>query len=110
MLSVDPDPVAQPVTVREENGLSIVQLISANEMYEEKEETPVDVIKDKAKGDVDPIILSKHTGVLDMQDKREKLDGKLPDFIKQIDVEKVRPLLRERDNRKTKKVKIRKQV
>ncbi|GFW24184.1 hypothetical protein TNCV_1847431 [Trichonephila clavipes] len=37
-----------------------VYLMSAeDETYEEKEETPVDVIKDRAKGDVDPEILSK---------------------------------------------------
>ncbi|GFX88103.1 transposable element Tcb1 transposase [Trichonephila clavipes] len=51
---VDPDAEAQPVAVGEEKGLSRessnVPLISADdEMYEEKEEKPVDVIKDKAK-------------------------------------------------------------
>ncbi|GFY69991.1 hypothetical protein TNIN_44461 [Trichonephila inaurata madagascariensis] len=60
MLSMDPDGIAQPVAVEEEKGLSNVPLISAeDETYEEKVETPVDVIKDKAKGDVDPIILSQ---------------------------------------------------
>ncbi|GFS59398.1 hypothetical protein TNIN_191751 [Trichonephila inaurata madagascariensis] len=62
MLSVDPDAIAQPAVVGEEKGLSgdssIAPLNSAEgEMYEEKEETPVDVIKDKAKGDFNPVIL-----------------------------------------------------
>ncbi|GFY55158.1 tigger transposable element-derived protein 1 [Trichonephila inaurata madagascariensis] len=69
MLSVDPDPVAQPVTVREENGLSIVQLISVDEMYEEKEETPLHVIKDKAKGDVDPITREAASGDTKAEDE-----------------------------------------
>ncbi|PRD27301.1 UNVERIFIED_CONTAM: hypothetical protein NCL1_35732 [Trichonephila clavipes] len=48
------DAEAQPVAVGEEKGLSRessnVPLISADdEMYEEKEEKPVNVIKDKAK-------------------------------------------------------------
>ncbi|GFS47984.1 hypothetical protein TNIN_140021 [Trichonephila inaurata madagascariensis] len=44
------------------------------------------------------------------QDKRgrERLAWELPDFIKRIGVVKVRQLLRERENRKTKKVMIRK--
>ncbi|GFS33827.1 hypothetical protein TNIN_104511 [Trichonephila inaurata madagascariensis] len=55
-----PDAAAQPVAVEEEKGLSNVLLISAeDETYEEKEEAPVDVIKDKVKEDIDPIILSK---------------------------------------------------
>ncbi|GFW38470.1 uncharacterized protein TNCV_4609771 [Trichonephila clavipes] len=160
MLSVDPDGVTQPVTVEEEKGLSNALLISAeDETYEEKGKTPVDVIKDKAEGDVDPIILSKQRVDLDdeaieelpkrklkklsrmtvdklqqkvnlkassnivlipqhwdvryeySQDKRgEKLAGKLPNFIKRTGVVKVRPLLPERDNCKTTKVKGRKQV
>ncbi|GFY48306.1 hypothetical protein TNIN_475431 [Trichonephila inaurata madagascariensis] len=69
MLSVDPDAVAQPVAVGEEKGLSgdssIVLLNFAEDgMYEEKEETPVDVIK--AKVDINPVILSKET--LDLED------------------------------------------
>ncbi|GFY64578.1 hypothetical protein TNIN_98521 [Trichonephila inaurata madagascariensis] len=60
LLSVDPDAVAQPVAVEEEKGLSRdssnVPLISAeDEMFKEKEETPVDVIKDKAKGNINPL-------------------------------------------------------
>ncbi|GFW18366.1 hypothetical protein TNCV_1183941 [Trichonephila clavipes] len=55
----------------EEKGLSRdssnVPLISAEDgTYEEKEETPVDMIKDKAKGDINPVILSKET--LDLED------------------------------------------
>ncbi|GFU33148.1 hypothetical protein TNCV_4156671 [Trichonephila clavipes] len=42
----------------EKKGLSNAPLISAeDETHEGKGETPVDVIKDKAKGDVDPVIL-----------------------------------------------------
>ncbi|GFX01412.1 hypothetical protein TNCV_1863861 [Trichonephila clavipes] len=59
MLTADRDAVAQPVAVEEKKGLSNAMLISAeDEMYERKGETPVDVIKDKVKEDVDPIILS----------------------------------------------------
>ncbi|GFY59408.1 uncharacterized protein TNIN_318581 [Trichonephila inaurata madagascariensis] len=46
MLSLGPDSVAQLVTVPEEKGLPRVQLNSADEMCEEKEETSVDVIKE----------------------------------------------------------------
>ncbi|GFU92988.1 hypothetical protein TNCV_2081341 [Trichonephila clavipes] len=58
---VDPDAVAQPVAVEEKKGfISNVPLISTeDETFEEKEETPVDARKDKAKGDVNPVILSK---------------------------------------------------
>ncbi|GFU70309.1 hypothetical protein TNCV_2106481 [Trichonephila clavipes] len=49
-------------------------LISAeDETYEEKGETPVDVIKDKAKGDVDPVILSKQQVDLDYDEMGEEL-------------------------------------
>ncbi|GFW08723.1 hypothetical protein TNCV_20201 [Trichonephila clavipes] len=62
MLSMDPDDVAKPVAVEEEKGLSRdssnVPLISTED-EKEKEETPVDVIKDKAKGDINPVNLSK---------------------------------------------------
>ncbi|GFS71539.1 hypothetical protein TNCV_5052221 [Trichonephila clavipes] len=81
MLSGDPD-VAQPVTVWEEKGLSTVPLISAvGETYEEKVETPVDVIKDKAKGDVDPVILSKHRVDLDDDEIEEELPKKKLDKL-----------------------------
>ncbi|GFR26507.1 hypothetical protein TNCT_55091 [Trichonephila clavata] len=54
MLSVDPDAVAQPVAIGEEKYLSrdsfnVPPIFADDEMYEEKEETSVDVIKDKAK-------------------------------------------------------------
>ncbi|GFQ77104.1 hypothetical protein TNCT_494471 [Trichonephila clavata] len=57
MLSVDADAVAQPVTIGEEKGLprdsfNVPPISAADEMYEEKEEAAVDVIKDKAKEDV----------------------------------------------------------
>ncbi|GFQ70205.1 splicing factor 3B subunit 2 [Trichonephila clavata] len=73
MLNVYPDVVAQPVIVGEGKGLSRdshtskVPLIPAdNEMCERKEETPVDVIRDKVKDDINPAILSKET--LDLED------------------------------------------
>ncbi|GFY55151.1 hypothetical protein TNIN_89881 [Trichonephila inaurata madagascariensis] len=70
MLNVDPDVVAQPVTVGEEKGLSRysfkVPLSAIDEMYEEREQTPVNVIKDQAKGDINPVNLSKET--LDLED------------------------------------------
>ncbi|GFV81393.1 uncharacterized protein TNCV_2034021 [Trichonephila clavipes] len=65
MLSVDPDALAQPDTVREEKGLSRVLLNSADEMCEEKEETSVDVIKEMAKDDINPVILNKEPVNLD---------------------------------------------
>ncbi|GFX81362.1 hypothetical protein TNCV_142121 [Trichonephila clavipes] len=59
-----PDAVAHPVAVVEEKDLprdsSNVPLISAeDEKYEEREETPVDVLKDKVKDDLIPVIFSK---------------------------------------------------
>ncbi|GFS73997.1 hypothetical protein TNCV_108701 [Trichonephila clavipes] len=65
----------------EEKGLSgdssIAPLNSAkDEMYEEKEETPVDMIKDKAKGDFNPVILSKET--LDLEDDETEEKPELP--------------------------------
>ncbi|GFT89041.1 hypothetical protein TNCV_3084711 [Trichonephila clavipes] len=78
MLNVNPDDVAQPVAVEEEKGLSNVPLISAeDETYEEKEETPVDERKAKAKGDVNPVILSKERVDLD-DDEIEEEKPKLP--------------------------------
>ncbi|GFV65727.1 uncharacterized protein TNCV_4153631 [Trichonephila clavipes] len=65
MLSVDPDALAQPDTVREEKGLSRIQLISVDEMCEEKEEASVDVMKETAKEDINPVILSKEPVNLD---------------------------------------------
>ncbi|GFS55901.1 hypothetical protein TNIN_468751 [Trichonephila inaurata madagascariensis] len=129
----------------------------------ERRETPVDVIKDKSKGDINPVILSKKRVDIDndeieeekpklpkrklkkisrttvaklqqkvnlkastnialvpqhrsfkrkySQDKEgiEKLAWKLPDFIKRIGM-KVWQLLRERENRKTTKIQMRKRV
>ncbi|GFV20326.1 uncharacterized protein TNCV_4140891 [Trichonephila clavipes] len=49
MLSVNPDVLAQPDTIREEKGLSRVLLNFADEMCEEKEETSVDVIMEMLK-------------------------------------------------------------
>ncbi|GFR21931.1 hypothetical protein TNCT_337491 [Trichonephila clavata] len=66
MLSVDLDAVAQPAVVGEEKGSSRdssnVPLVHANDkMCEGKEETPVDMIRDKAKDDINRAILSKET-------------------------------------------------
>ncbi|PRD26037.1 UNVERIFIED_CONTAM: hypothetical protein NCL1_39192 [Trichonephila clavipes] len=75
-LSVGPDAVAQPVTVPEEKDLPGVLLISADEMCEEKEETSVDVIKETAKGDINPVILSKEPGNL-KDDEIEEIKQKV---------------------------------
>ncbi|GFW16923.1 hypothetical protein TNCV_2760511 [Trichonephila clavipes] len=77
MLSTDPDAVAQSVVVQEKKGLSRdasnVPLISAeDETYAAKEETPVDVMKNKAKGDINPVILSKERVDLDDDQIEEK--------------------------------------
>ncbi|GFU72271.1 hypothetical protein TNCV_4474461 [Trichonephila clavipes] len=73
MLSADPDAVAQPVTVEKKRVLSNVPLIYAeDETYEEKEETPVDARKAKAKGDVNLLILSKERVDLDDDEIEEK--------------------------------------
>ncbi|GFY49063.1 uncharacterized protein TNIN_487611 [Trichonephila inaurata madagascariensis] len=73
MLSVGPDAVAQPVTVTEEKGLPRVLLIFANEMYEE---TSVDVIKETAKEDTNPVVLSKEPVNLD-DDEIEEVKQKV---------------------------------
>ncbi|GFY41164.1 hypothetical protein TNIN_220311 [Trichonephila inaurata madagascariensis] len=73
MLSADPDAVAQPITVEEEKDLSNVPLISAeDEAYEEKEETLVDAIKDKAKGNINPVILGRERADLDDDEIEEE--------------------------------------
>ncbi|GFS37214.1 hypothetical protein TNIN_85671 [Trichonephila inaurata madagascariensis] len=68
MLSMDLDAVAQPVAVEEEKGLSRdssnVPIISGGD-EKEKEGTPVKVIKAKAKGYINPVILSKERVDLD---------------------------------------------
>ncbi|GFY76799.1 uncharacterized protein TNIN_89671 [Trichonephila inaurata madagascariensis] len=73
MLSVGPDALAQPDTVREEKGLPRVLLISANEMCEE---TSVDVIKETAKEDINPVVLSKEPVNLD-DDEIEEVKQKV---------------------------------
>ncbi|GFS56536.1 uncharacterized protein TNCV_4303281 [Trichonephila clavipes] len=57
-LNVGPDAMAQPVTVPEEKCLPRALLISADEMCEEKEERSVDVIKETAKEDINPVVLN----------------------------------------------------
>ncbi|GFU02258.1 uncharacterized protein TNCV_2428321 [Trichonephila clavipes] len=59
MLNMGPDDVAQPVTVPEEKCLPTALLISADEMCEEKEERSVDVIKETAKEDINPVVLNR---------------------------------------------------
>ncbi|GFR27137.1 splicing factor 3B subunit 2 [Trichonephila clavata] len=78
MLGVNPDAVAQPVIVGNEKGLSRdsskVPLIPANN--EMCEETPVDVIRDEVKDDINPAILNKDT--LDLEyDEMEEEKSKL---------------------------------
>ncbi|GFX97573.1 uncharacterized protein TNCV_2841331 [Trichonephila clavipes] len=75
MPSVAPDAVAQPDTVPEEKGFSRVLLISADEMWEEKEETSVDGINETAKEDINPVVLSKEPLNLD-DDEMEEVEQK----------------------------------
>ncbi|GFR03229.1 hypothetical protein TNCT_617831 [Trichonephila clavata] len=128
MLSVNPDAVAQPVIVGEGKGLSRdsskVPLIPAdNEMCEGKEETPVDVIRDEVKDDINLAILNKETLGLEYdeiekksklfqrkrkQDKQgiEKPAWKLLDVIKRVGIIKMGQALREKDDQKTMKTKM----
>ncbi|GFQ72683.1 uncharacterized protein TNCT_392451 [Trichonephila clavata] len=130
MLSVDPDAVARPVAIGEEKHLSrdsfkVPPISADDEMYEEKEETSVDVIKDKAKEDVNPVgvnsnlkassnvILVPHHLCFkrtNSQDKRgvERHALELLDFIKRFGIMRRRQALQERT--KTTKAKLRKRV
>ncbi|GFQ97600.1 hypothetical protein TNCT_480131 [Trichonephila clavata] len=125
MLSVDPDAVARPVAIGEEKHLSRdsfnVPLISADEeMYKEKEETSVNVIKDKAKEDVNPVCVNSNlkasSNVIlvphhlcfkrkNSLDKRgvERHALELLDFIKRFDI-----MRRTRERTKTTKAKLHK--
>ncbi|GFQ66476.1 uncharacterized protein TNCT_610631 [Trichonephila clavata] len=128
MLSVDPDAVARPVAIGEEKRLSRdsfnVPPISADEMYQEKEETSVDVIKDKTK-DVNPVCVNSNLKVSsnvifvphhscfnrkNSLDKRgvEKHALELHDLIKRFGIMRRRQALRERT--KTTKAKLHKRV
>ncbi|GFY09026.1 hypothetical protein TNCV_4662171 [Trichonephila clavipes] len=74
--------VAQLVTVEEEKGLSrdssnVPPISAEDETYGGKEETPVDVIKDKGKGDINHVIHSKERVDLD-NDKIEEEKSNLP--------------------------------
>ncbi|GFX24408.1 uncharacterized protein TNCV_992241 [Trichonephila clavipes] len=71
MLNMGPDDVAQPVTVPEEKCLPRVLLISADEMCEEKEERSVDVIKETAKDDINPVVLREDPLNLDDDEMEE---------------------------------------
>ncbi|GFX58820.1 splicing factor 3B subunit 2 [Trichonephila clavipes] len=64
MLSVGPDAMAQPVTAPEEKCLPRALLISADEMCEEKAEGSVNVIKETAKEDINPVVLNTSSNVL----------------------------------------------
>ncbi|GFR22432.1 uncharacterized protein TNCT_297261 [Trichonephila clavata] len=130
MLSVDPDAVARPVAIGEEKHLSrdsfnVPPISADDEMYEEKEETSVDVIKDKAKEDVNPVcvnsnlkissnvILVPHHSCFKRKnslDKRgvERHALELLDFIKRFGIMRRRQALRERT--KTTKAKLHKRV
>ncbi|GFQ75840.1 hypothetical protein TNCT_313941 [Trichonephila clavata] len=94
-------------------------------MYEEKEETSVDVIKDKAKEDVNPVCVNSNLKISsnvilvphhscfkrkNSQDKRgvERHALELLDFIKRFGIMRRRQALRERT--KTTKAELRKKL
>ncbi|GFW22694.1 hypothetical protein TNCV_2765061 [Trichonephila clavipes] len=86
-------------------------------MYEGKEGTPVDVIKNKAKGDVDPpqatLQLCPIIGVLNVNIHKPGIGEsawELPDFIKQFGIMKKRQSLREIEDQKTTKAKMQKEL
>ncbi|GFQ98123.1 uncharacterized protein TNCT_390351 [Trichonephila clavata] len=130
MLSVDPDAVARPVAIGEEKHLSrdsfnVPPISADDEMYEEKEETSVDVIKDIAKEDVNPVCVNSNLKISsnvilvphhscfkrkNSQDKRgvERHALELLDFIKRFGIMRRRQALRERT--KTTKAELRKKV
>ncbi|GFY78456.1 uncharacterized protein TNIN_353221 [Trichonephila inaurata madagascariensis] len=97
MLSVCPDALAQPDTVREEKGLPRVLLISADEMCEEKAErsesglsgprAAPDVIKETAEEDINPMMLSKEPVNSD-DDEIDEVKPKKPRFLKWVNNEK----------------------
>ncbi|GFU74973.1 hypothetical protein TNCV_3752241 [Trichonephila clavipes] len=68
-----------------EKGLSRVQLISADEICEGKEETSVDVIKETAKEDINPVILSKEPVNLEDDEIEELAKKEKTQKIKQND-------------------------
>ncbi|GFR29615.1 uncharacterized protein TNCT_301331 [Trichonephila clavata] len=129
-LSVDPDAVARPVAIGEEKHLSrdsfnVPPISADDEMYEEKEETSVDVLKDKAKEDVNPVCVNSNLKISsnvilvphhscfkrkNSQDKRgvERHALELLDFIKRFGIMRRQQALQERT--KTTKAKLRKRV
>ncbi|GFS67660.1 uncharacterized protein TNCV_4363491 [Trichonephila clavipes] len=70
-LNVGPDAMAQPVTVPEEKCLPRALLISTDEMCEEKEERLVDVIKETAKEDINPVVLNSEPSNLNNDEIEE---------------------------------------
>ncbi|GFR14980.1 uncharacterized protein TNCT_472731 [Trichonephila clavata] len=98
MLSVDPDAVVQPVAIGEEKDLSrdsfnVPPISADDEMYEEREETSVHVIKDKAKEDVHPGILNKEPVNLDdyeFEEERPKLSKEKLKKLSRMTVEEVK--------------------
>ncbi|GFQ75162.1 putative splicing factor 3b subunit 2 [Trichonephila clavata] len=81
MLNVYPDAVGQPVIDREGKGLSrdlseVLLIPAHSETCEGKDKTPVDVIRDEVKDDINPAILNKET--LDLEnDEIEEEKSKL---------------------------------
>ncbi|GFR27517.1 uncharacterized protein TNCT_584931 [Trichonephila clavata] len=130
ILSVDPDAVAQPVAIGEEKDLSrdsfnVLPISDDDEMHEEKEETSVDVIKDKTKEDVNPVCVNSNSKISsniilvphhscfkrkNSQDNQgvERHALELLDFIKRFGIMRRSQALRER--MKTTKAKLRKRV
>ncbi|GFY42266.1 hypothetical protein TNIN_214621 [Trichonephila inaurata madagascariensis] len=82
MRGMGPDAVVQPVTVREEKGLSQISsnipLISSyDEMYEK--EVPISVIKDNSKEDINHVVLSKEP--VDLDDDDDKIEKRKTRFF-----------------------------
>ncbi|GFQ74104.1 uncharacterized protein LOC102076250 [Trichonephila clavata] len=103
ILRIDPDAVAKLVAIGEEKDLSrysfnVPPISADDEMYEEREETSVDVIKDEAKQDVNSNLKVSSNAILvphhscfkhkNSQDKRgvEKHALELLDFINQFGI------------------------
>ncbi|GFY16434.1 hypothetical protein TNCV_2350771 [Trichonephila clavipes] len=89
MLRVNPDAVARPTIVGEEKSLSRVQLISADEMCGEKEAS-VDVIKETANEDINPVILRKEPVNLDDDDVEKELSERKLKKLSRMTVAKLR--------------------
>ncbi|GFQ97712.1 hypothetical protein TNCT_186061 [Trichonephila clavata] len=130
ILSADPGAVTQPVAIGKKKGLSrdsfnVPPTPADDEMYEKREETSVDVIKNKAKEDANPVCVNSNLNVSsnvilvphhscfkrkNSQDKRgvKKHALELLDLINRFGIMRRRQALRERT--KTTKAKLRKRV